>query len=245
MFRVNISTPLIGPKVVSVKDKPKPPLILASASPRRYELLTQIGLVPDALLPADLDESPKKSELPRTLAQRLAREKASAVGKIAAARPEFAGFYLIAADTVVSVGRRILPKCELREEARECLRLLSGRAHRVYTGVAVMSARSGLRQKLVETRVRFKRLSEREINAYIETQEWRGKAGGYAIQGRAGAFAIKLVGSYSSVVGLPLYETMSLLSGLGFPVTGGWNTNLPEPNGADKALVEMIDGEGA
>lgn len=225
-------------------DIPKPPLILASASPRRYELLTQIGLTPDALVPADLDETPKKNELPRSLAQRLAREKALAVEKIASARPEFAGFYLIAADTVVSAGRRILPKCELREEARDCLRLLSGRAHRVYTSIAVVSAKNGLRQKLVETRVRFKRLSQREIDAYVDTQEWRGKAGGYAIQGRAGAFAIKIVGSYSSVVGLPLYETMTLLAGLGFPVTGGWNARLEEPGEEDSALQEMSDGEG-
>jgi septum formation protein len=196
--------------------------VLGSASPRRFELLQQIGLEPDALLPADVSEDPQKGELPRTLAQRLAREKALASAAIAKQREEFSGSYLIAADTVVSVGRRILPKCELKEEAADCLALLSGRAHRVYTGVAVMGPRGSLRQRLVETRVRFKRLSTREINAYLGSGEWRGKAGGYAIQGRAGAFVLQLVGSYSSVVGLPLYETMALLAGEGFPVTDGW-----------------------
>jgi septum formation protein len=200
----------------------RPPLVLGSASPRRFELLQQIGLEPDALMPADLIEDPRKGELPRTLAERLAREKALASAAIAEKREEFSGFYLIAADTVVSVGRRILPKCELKEEAADCLALLSGRAHRVYTAVAVMGPKGPIRQRLVETRVRFKRLSTREINAYLASGEWRGKAGGYAIQGRAGAFVLKLIGSYSAVVGLPLYETMALLAGQGFPVTDGW-----------------------
>lgn len=177
-------------------------------------------------MPADLIEDPRKGELPRTLAQRLAREKALASAAIVKQREEFNGCYLIAADTVVSVGRRILPKCELKEEAADCLALLSGRAHRVYTGVAVIGPKGSLRQKLVETRVRFKRLSSREINAYLASGEWRGKAGGYAIQGLAGAFVLSLIGSYSSVVGLPLYETMALLAGEGFPVTDGWLEDL-------------------
>lgn len=200
----------------------RPRLILASASPRRLQLLQQIGLEPDALLPIDLDEIPNKNELPRSLAARLAWEKARGAAKVAAARPELANGYVIGADTVVSVGRRILPKCEVVAEAAQCLRLLSGRAHRVHTGVCLITPKGHERHKLVETRVRFKRLSSSEIEAYLGSGEWRGKAGGYAIQGLAGAFALKLVGSYSSVVGLPLYETMSLLIGEGYPAHLSW-----------------------
>jgi len=204
----------------------RPKLILASASPRRVALLQQIGLEPDALLPADLDETPEKGELPRKLASRLAEEKAVAAAAIAKTRTDGVGAYLLAADTVVSVGRRILPKCELVEEAETCLELLSGRAHRVHTGVTLITPHGASRHRLVETRVRFKRLSRREIEAYLESGEWRGKAGGYAIQGLAGAFVLKLSGSYPSVVGLPLYETMALLAGEGFPVHAGWKTGL-------------------
>lgn len=200
----------------------RPKLILASASPRRLELLQQAGLEPDALLPADLDEAPKKGELPRLLASRLAMEKAQAALKVANTRPELDGAYLIAADTVVSVGRRILPKCEVIAEAAQCLRLLSGRAHRVYTGVVLIGPKGATRRRLVETRVRFKRLSGDEIDSYLASGEWRGKAGGYAIQGLAGAFVQKIVGSYSSVVGLPLYETLSLLAGEGYPAHVFW-----------------------
>ena len=191
--------------------------MLASASPRRLALLQQIGIEPDALLPADIDEMPKKGESPRSLAVRLADEKAAASLRVLRTRPDLAPrAYLIAADTVVSVGRRILPKCELADEAEQCLRLLSGRAHRVHTGLSLVTPNGSKRRRLVETRVRFKRLSRADMEAYVAGDEWRGKAGGYAIQGRAGAFVIKLVGSYSSVVGLPLYETMSLLGGEGF-----------------------------
>ncbi|WPP04909.1 Maf-like protein [Methylocella tundrae] len=200
----------------------RPRLVLASASPRRLELLQQIGVEPDALLPCDLDETPGKNELPRTLASRLAREKAHAAAKIAAAKPELADSYIIGADTVVSVGRRILPKCEIVAEAAQCLRLLSGRAHRVHTAIYLVTPKGRERHKLVETRLRFKRLSSSEIEAYLGSGEWRGKAGGYAIQGLAGAFALKLIGSYSSVVGLPLYETMSLLVGEGYPAHVAW-----------------------
>ncbi|WP_041778617.1 Maf-like protein [Beijerinckia indica] len=200
----------------------RPKLILASASPRRFALLQQIGLEPDALLPADLDETPEKGELPRKLASRLANEKATAAAAIVTARPEFAGAYLIAADTVVSVGRRILPKCEVAEEAEQCLELLSGRAHRVHTGVTLVTPKGALRHRLVESRLRFKRLSHRDIKAYLESGEWRGKAGGYAVQGLAGSFVLTLSGSYSAVVGLPLYETTVLLAGEGFPVHAGW-----------------------
>jgi septum formation protein len=200
----------------------RPRLVLASASPRRLELLQQIGIEPDALLPADLDETPRKNELPRSLAVRLAEEKTGAAGRIAASRPELAGAYIIGADTVVSVGRRILPKCEIVAEAAQSLRLLSGRAHRIHTAVCLITPKGRARHKLVETRLRLKRLSTAEIEAYLGSGEWRGKAGGYAIQGLAGAFAQKLIGSYSAVAGLPLYETMSLLSGEGFPAHVSW-----------------------
>jgi septum formation protein len=208
---------------VSGESKPwRPKLILASASVRRLELLQQIGLDPDALIPADLDETPNRGELPRVLAARLAAEKAEAAAKIAAQKPELEGAFLVAADTVVAVGRRILPKCEVVDEATQCLRLLSGRVHRVYTGVTLITPKGGRRRRLVESRVRFKRFSSDEIEAYLASGEWRGKAGGYAIQGLAGAFVVKLVGSYTGVVGLPLYETLSLLAGEGFPAHFFW-----------------------
>ncbi len=199
----------------------RPRLVLASASPRRLALLQQVGLEPDELLPADLDESPLKGELPRSLAVRLANEKARVAAKLAA-REAGAPAFVIAADTVVSVGRRILPKCELVEEAAACLDLLSGRSHRVHTAVTLITPKGAERRRLVETRVRFKRLASAEISAYLASGEWRGKAGGYAIQGLAGAFAVKLVGSYSGVVGLPVYETLSLLAGEGYPVHLLW-----------------------
>jgi septum formation protein len=186
------------------------PLILASASPRRLDLLRQIGLEPDACDPAELDESPRRDETPRRLAERLASEKASAV---AARHPQA---YVLAADTVVAVGRRVLPKAETVGEARRCLALLSGGSHRVFTGVAVREPQGGSAARLVETRVRFKRLSHDEVEGYIASDEWRGKAGGYAIQGRAGGFVLELQGSYTGVVGLPLYETRCLLEGLGW-----------------------------
>lgn len=204
-------------------------LVLASGSPRRLALLRQVGLDPDALLPADIDEVPQKGESPRSLSIRLAEEKANAAARTLRTRPDLDGAYLIAADTVVSVGRRILPKCDLVDEAAQCLRLLSGRSHRVYTGLCLISPRGGTSKKIVETRVRFKRLSSADIEAYLESGEWRGKAGGYGIQGRAGGFVIKLVGSYTGVVGLPLYETISLLSGHGFaPVPIDRETSLSE-----------------
>jgi septum formation protein len=184
--------------------------VLASASPRRLDLLRQIDITPDRVDPADLDERPRPNETPRRLAVRLAEDKA---GSVAARQP---GDFVLAADTVVCVGRRVLPKAETEAEARTCLALLSGRAHRVETGVAVVSPTGDRASRLVETRVHVKRLSEAEIDAYIESGEWRGKAGGYAIQGRAGGFVLDLQGSYSGVVGLPLYETLCLLQGLGW-----------------------------
>lgn len=200
----------------------RPKLVLASASTRRLALLQQAGLEADALLPADIDETPHKNESPRALAIRLASEKAAAAVKIKMAHADLAGAYLIAADTVVAVGRRALPKCETVEEAEEALRLLSGRQHRVYTAVSMITPRGYERKRLVEARLRFKRLSSMEIEAYLAAGEWRGKAGGYAIQGLAGVFLVKLVGSYTAVVGLPLYETVSLLAGEGYPVLSPW-----------------------
>ena len=197
-------------------------LVLASGSPRRIDLLNQIGIEPDQLLPVTIDESPKRNELPRNLAKRLAREKAEAASALVRTDPDLSGSLVIAADTVVGVGRRCLPKAELIEEAAACLRLVSGRSHRVYTGVVLVTPNGHLRQRLVETRVRFKRLSREEIEAYLASGEWRGKAGGYAIQGLAGSFVVKLVGSYTNVVGLPLQETVALLVGEGYPVHFNW-----------------------
>jgi len=197
-------------------------LVLASGSPRRIDLLNQVGIEPDHLLPVTIDESPKKNELPRNLAKRLAREKAEAALTLARADPDLDGALIIAADTVVGVGRRCLPKAELIEEAAGCLRLLSGRSHRVYTGVTLVTAKGQMRQRLVETRVRFKRLTREDIDSYLASGEWQGKAGGYAIQGLAGGFVVRLVGSYTNVVGLPLYESVGLLQGEGFPVHFSW-----------------------
>jgi septum formation protein len=200
----------------------RPKLVLASGSPRRLSLINQAGIEPDALRPADIDETPKKGELPRACANRLARAKAEAALDMVRVDEDLRGAYIVAADTVVAVGRRILPKTELLDEAAQCLRLLSGRNHRVHTAVCLVTPKEAFRQRLVETRVRFKRLAPEDIEAYLASGEWRGKAGGYAAQGLAGAFIVKIVGSYSNVVGLPLYETTVLLSGEGYPVRFGW-----------------------
>ena len=178
-------------------------LVLASASPRRLDLLAQIGLTPDVVDGAEIDESPLKDETPRRLATRLAAEKAAVV----AARRE--GAFVLAADTV-------LPKAESAEQVAECLRLLSGRTHRVLTAVCAVAPGGRRAVRLVESRLRFKRLTDDEISAYLAVGEGVGKAGGYAIQGRAGAFVTELSGSYTSVVGLPLYEAECLLTGLGY-----------------------------
>jgi septum formation protein len=201
----------------------RPKLILASGSPRRLALMQQIGIEPDALLPADVDETPARSESPRELVKRLARAKAEVARRTARNRDELRDTFIVSADTVVTAaGLRILPKAEVVEEAAGCLRLLSGRTHRVYTSVCVITPKEAVRERIVETRLRFKRLSREEIERYLASGEWRGKAGGYAIQGLAGAFVVKLIGSYTNVVGLPLYETMLLLDGEGFPVRFGW-----------------------
>ncbi len=212
------------------RNRPAPRLILASASPRRLSLLQQVGIEPDDLRPADVDETPRKSELPRTLAARLAFEKATVAHGRVAEEPEWQGSLILAADTVVAVGRRVLAKAETTDEAVDCLRLLSGRSHRVWTAVTLINARGVARSRLVETRVRFKRLSHDDIEGYLDSQEWRGKAGGYAIQGIAGAFVVKITGSYSAVVGLPLQETLALLDGEGYPTRVGWSSPfLPGP----------------
>lgn len=200
----------------------RPKLVLASGSPRRLALLAQIGLEPDALMPAEVDETPDRGELPRTLAVRLAREKAERVIERVRGQEAIRDAYILGADTVVAVGRRILPKPDLLEEAAACLRLLSGRTHRVYSGVCLVSPHNSIKTRLVESRVRFKRLSSQEIESYLASGEWRGKAGGYAIQGLAGGFVIKLVGSYPNVVGMPLFETATMLAGEGFPIHYNW-----------------------
>ena len=189
----------------------RPPLVLASASPRRRALLEQIGYAPDAVEPAALDEAVLPGELPEAHAARLAHAKAAAV---AARHP---GAFVLGADTVVACGRRILDKAESEESARRCLSLLSGRRHRVYGGVTVIDPAGRAASRLVRTAVTFKRLSAEEMAAYLACDEWRGKAGGYAIQGRAAAFIRFVGGSYSNVVGLPLHETYQLLVGLGLP----------------------------
>ena len=187
-----------------------PPLVLASASPRRLDLLRQVGLEPSRIEPAHLDETPLPGETPRLLALRLAKAKAEAV------RARAPDAFVLAADTVVAVGRRVLPKAETEVEARACLTLMSGRAHKVLTGVAVIAPDGRLAARLSETRVHFKRLIAAEIDRYLAGGEWCGKAGGYAIQGAAAGLVIALQGSYTGVVGLPLYETLCLLEGLGY-----------------------------
>ena len=188
----------------------QPTLILASASPRRRELIARLGVVPGAINPADIDETPAKGELPRAYAKRMAREKAEAAAS--------SDGFVLAGDTVVSVGRRILPKAEDEETARECLALLSGRRHRVLSAIALRAPDGTLRERLSETIVMFKRLSPDEIDAYIASGEWDGKAGGYAIQGLAEGLISRIQGSHSGVVGLPLYETRTLLKAAGFAI---------------------------
>lgn len=200
----------------------RPKLVLASGSPRRLALLQQAGIEPDHLRPASVDESVNGRETPRGLARRLATAKAEAVLAWTKADDDWRGAFVVAADTVVALGRRILPKAEDPETALSCLRLLSGRAHRVWTCVAVVGPKGAVRHRVVDTRVRFRRLSTADMNAYVECGEWQGKAGGYAIQGVAGAFVVRLVGSYTNVVGLPLSETLGLLEGEGYPVRLGW-----------------------
>lgn len=194
-----------------------PPFVLASSSPRRLELLRQIGLEPDRIDPAAIDESVRPGELPPDHALRLAQEKARAV------MPRHPGAFILAADTVVACGRRILPKTEDEASARSCLELLSGRRHRVHGAIVLVDPGGRLATRRVDSQVAFKRLSEAEIRAYLGTGEWQGKAGGYAIQGRAAALIRWLRGSYTNIVGLPLFETAQLLAGRGYRPS--WTAN--------------------
>lgn len=191
---------------------PIPSLVLASASPRRLDLLRQIGLTPTEILPADIDETERPRELPRTLAARLADGKADAVALL---RPDA---YVLGADTVVAVGRRILGKAETPEEAAKFLNLLSGRSHRVMSGVCVVAPGGKRSARVVVTSVAFKRLTDTEIADYIAGAEWQGKAGAYAIQGMAARFVRAINGSYTNIVGLPVFETVQMLAGLGYPI---------------------------
>jgi nucleoside triphosphate pyrophosphatase len=188
----------------------RPLLVLASASPRRLDLLRQAGIEPDKVDPAEIDETPLKKETPRLQALRLSRAKADAV---AARSP---GAFVLGSDTVVAVGLRVLGKAADENQARAYLKLLSGRAHRVLTGVTVIAPDGRSATRLGEARLQFKRLTPAELDGYVESGEWRGKAGAYGVQGRAGAFVTSLQGSYTAVVGLPLYESLCLLEGLGF-----------------------------
>jgi septum formation protein len=185
-------------------------LILASASPRRRELLARLGVTPSQIIAADIDETPCKAEVPRVYAARMAREKALAV--------DGGDAHVLSGDTVVALGRRILPKAEDEETARTCLKLMSGRRHRVLSAVALKSPDGAIRERLSETIVRFKPLSAAEADAYIASGEWHGKAGGYAIQGSAEGLIAWISGSHSGVVGLPLFETRALLKAAGFDI---------------------------
>lgn len=189
---------------------PSPKLILASASPRRRELIARLGIEPARVAPAEIDETPLPSELPRVYAARMAREKALAAGTD--------GGFVLAGDTVVAAGRRILPKAEDEATARKCLQLLSGRRHRVLSAIALRAPDGTLREKISETIVKFKRFSDKELTAYLAGGEWDGKAGGYAIQGAAEGLISWIQGSHSGVVGLPLYETRAVLKAAGFAI---------------------------
>src|SRR3982074_3228976 len=214
------ATPFL--RIIKARMLGRPKFVLASGSPRRLGLLNQAGIEPDALRPADVDETPKRGELPRACANRLARAKADAALKSVQLDDELSDAFILAADTVGAVGRRILPKANLIDEASQCLRVLSGRNHGVCTTICPVTPKEAYRQRLIETRVRFKRLTEDDIQAYIGSGEGRGKAGGHAGQGLAGRVGVKSVGSYSNIVGLPLYESITLLGGEGFPIRFGW-----------------------
>ena len=218
-----------GPQIVSravrARASPsalRPKLVLASASPRRLQMLEQAGVTPDALRPTTIDESVTKGEVPRHIVKRLARAKAEAAKKLIRGEKEYDKAFVLAADTVVAVGRRVLGKAELEHEAGDALRMLRGRAHRVHTAICLITPEGRIRERVVETRIRFRNLSNEEIGNYLASGEWKGKAGGYAIQGIAGAFVVKLVGSYTNVVGLPLTEVVNLLQGEGYPVSDLW-----------------------
>jgi len=223
MVQKDTSTALMKEWLGEAPSLAAPLLVLASRSPRRLALLNQIGIEPNHFFDPNIDETAKRGEHPRYLAKRLARDKALAAEKVLRKIPHLEHALILTADTVVAVGRTALPKPEIEEEARECLRLLSGRNHKVFTALCLVSAKGRLHQRLVETRVRFARLNRHLIDAYLASEEWQGKAGGYAIQGLAGSFIARLVGSYSNVVGLPLVETVELLQAQNYPITASWD----------------------
>jgi septum formation protein len=200
----------------------RPRLVLASASPRRITLLAQVGISPDALRPASIDERATRGEMPRGLVARLARSKAAAAREQIANDKDLADAYILAADTIVAVGRRILMKPAHVEEAMSSLQLLSGRKHTVITAVCLITPDDRVRVKIVESTVRFKHLSRSEIESYIASREWRGKAGGYAIQGLAGCFVQQISGSYTNIVGLPVTEVVGMLNAEGYPIHFNW-----------------------
>ncbi len=195
---------------------PNSRLVLASASPRRLDLLQRVGITPSDVVAANVDETPRKNEHPRDLAERLAIAKASAV----ASDPQGKGVFVLGADTVVACGRRILPKAETEDEARTCLEILSGRRHRVYGGFCLVTPTGTLNSRVVVTMVHMKTLTSVETADYIVSGDWHGKAGGYAIQGRAARFVQKINGSYPNVVGLPVHDVVNMLRGNGYPVDG-------------------------
>ena len=207
----SVPAPVIGASAPSTPPASVPRLVLASASPRRRDLLAQLGLTPSAVDPAAIDESSLRGELPPGLAKRLARAKAES------AATRHSGAAVLAADTVVACGRRILPKAETEADARACLQLLSGRRHRVHGGICLIAPDGRCAVRLVVTAVTFRRLTDIDIGRYLTSGEWHGKAGGYAIQGRAAAFVRAMHGSYTNVVGLDLFTVANLLRGVGFP----------------------------
>ncbi|EJF76666.1 maf-like protein [Bartonella birtlesii LL-WM9] len=224
----NLKRTFLGKKSVKEKSVQNLQFVLASASSRRFMLLAQIGLEPHEVCATDIDETPKSREHPASLAKRLAKEKALKAQEILLWRNQneqqnmAQKMVILAADTVVAVGRTILPKPENEDEAYECLRFLSGRSHKVYTAVCALNDARKITVKLVESRVRFRRLTALLMDAYLASGEWQGKAGGYAIQGKASAFVVHIAGSYSNVVGLPLAETMDLLTAYHYPVLAYW-----------------------
>jgi septum formation protein len=220
--RETLRRSLAHERVANKGDIARPRLVLASASPRRLTLLAQVGVTPEALRPASIDESAQRGEMPRVLATRLARSKAEAARDQIANDRELADAFVLAADTVVAVGRKILMKPAHVEEAMASLQLLSGRTHTVLTSVCLITPDDKVRMKIVDTRVRFRHLTRAEIESYIASREWRGKAGGYAIQGLAGCFVQRIVGSYTNVVGLPVTEVVGMLAHEGFPIQYNW-----------------------
>ncbi|WP_273760403.1 Maf family nucleotide pyrophosphatase [Bartonella sp. ML70XJBT.G] len=225
---INLMKTFLGKEHLKKNPDEEILLVLASASPRRLALLAQIGLDPHEVYAANIDETPKLREHPANLAKRLAKEKALKAQEALLWRYQIdqenatRKMIILAADTVVAVGRTILPKPEGEDEAYECLRFLSGRSHKVYGAICALNEAKQITVKLVESRVRFRRLTAPLMETYIATGEWEGKAGGYAIQGKAGAFVVHIAGSYSNVVGLPLAETMDLLTNYRYPVLSSW-----------------------